>query len=46
VAPQSGAKEQFYCTVYYITLKSHCVAQRASKCKKNIEDKVRSKINA
>jgi hypothetical protein len=31
VAPQTGAKEKFYCTVYYITLKSNCEAQRASK---------------
>jgi len=31
VVPQSGAKEQFYCTVYYITLNSNCEAQKASK---------------
>ncbi len=31
VAPQSGAKQIFYCTVYYITLNSNCEAQRASK---------------
>jgi hypothetical protein len=30
-APQSGAKEQVYCTVYYITLNSNCEVQRASK---------------
>jgi hypothetical protein len=24
VAPQSGAKQIFYCTVYYITLNSNC----------------------
>jgi hypothetical protein len=36
VAPQSGAKQLFYCTVYYITLNSNCEAQRASKnLKKN-----------
>jgi hypothetical protein len=29
--PQSGAKQIFYCTVYYITLNSNCKAQRASK---------------
>jgi len=43
VAPQSGAKDQFYCTVYYITLNSNCEAQGASKnLKKNAEDRVRS----
>jgi hypothetical protein len=31
VAPQSGAKDQYYCTLYYITLNSNCEAQRASK---------------
>jgi hypothetical protein len=31
VAPQSGAKQNFYCTVYYTTLNSNCEAQRASK---------------
>jgi hypothetical protein len=31
VAPKSGTTEQFYCTVYYITLKSNCEAQRVSK---------------
>jgi hypothetical protein len=31
VVPQSGAKLQLYCTVYYITLNSNCEAQRASK---------------
>jgi hypothetical protein len=31
VAAQSGAKEQYYCTIYYITLNSTCEAQRASK---------------
>ncbi len=30
-APQSGAKQIFYCTLYYITLYSNCEAQRASK---------------
>jgi hypothetical protein len=43
VAPQSGAKEFFYCTVYDITLNSNCEAQRGSKnLKKNVEDRVRS----
>jgi hypothetical protein len=31
VAPQSGAKDQFYNNVKYITLNPNCVAQRASK---------------
>jgi hypothetical protein len=26
VAPQSGAKQIFYCTIYYITLNSNCEA--------------------
>jgi hypothetical protein len=40
-APQSGAKQFFYCTVYYITLNSNCEAQRASKnLKKIVEDRV------
>jgi hypothetical protein len=42
VGPQSGAKQKFYCTVYYITLNSNGEAQRASKIKKKIEDWVRS----
>jgi hypothetical protein len=28
VAPQSGAKDQFYCTVYCIPLNLNCKAQR------------------
>jgi hypothetical protein len=36
-------KQNFYCTVYYITLKSNCEAQRASKnLKKIVEDRVGS----
>ncbi len=36
-------KENFYCTVYYITLNSNCEAQRASKnSKKIVEDTVGS----
>jgi hypothetical protein len=31
VTPQSGAKDQFYCTVYYITLNTNCEAQGVSK---------------
>jgi hypothetical protein len=43
VAPQPGAKQKFYCTVYYITLNSNCGAQRASKnLKKIAEDRVGS----
>jgi hypothetical protein len=37
VAPQSGAKQNFYFTVYYITLNSNCEAQGASK---NLEKKL------
>jgi hypothetical protein len=36
MAPLSGAKQIFYCTVNYITLNSNCEAQRASKNLKNI----------
>ncbi len=43
VAPQSGAKQICYCTIYYITLSSNCEAQRASKnLKKIVEDRVKS----
>jgi hypothetical protein len=43
VAPQSGAKDQSYCTVYCINLNSNCEAQRASKnLKKNEVDRVGS----
>jgi hypothetical protein len=31
VAPQSGAKDQSYYTVYYITLNLNCEAQRVSE---------------
>jgi hypothetical protein len=44
MAPQSGAKDQFYCAVYYITLNSNCEAQRVCKKWKKIE--LESKINA
>ncbi len=44
VAAQSGANENFYCTVYYITLNSNCEAQRTSK---NVEDReLQAKNNA
>jgi hypothetical protein len=36
VAPLSGVKQIFYCTVYYIILNSNCEAQRASKNLKKI----------
>jgi hypothetical protein len=40
---QSGAKDQFYYTVYYITLNSKCEAQGVSKnLKTTVEDRVRS----
>jgi hypothetical protein len=43
VVLQSGAKDQLYCTVYNITLKSNCEAQRLCKNLKTIvEDRVRS----
>jgi hypothetical protein len=29
--PQSGAKQKFYFTVYYVNLNSNCEVQRASK---------------
>jgi hypothetical protein len=42
-APQSGAKDLFYCTVYNITLNKSCDAQRVSKKMKTfVEDIVRS----
>jgi hypothetical protein len=43
VAPQSGAKDQFYCTVYYITFNSNCEAQGVSKyLKRIVQNRVRS----
>jgi hypothetical protein len=42
VASQLGAKQFFYCTVYYMALNSNCEAQRASKNLKNVEDRVKS----
>jgi len=43
VVPQSGAKDQFYCSVYYITLNSNFEAQGVSKNlkKKIVEGRVR-----
>jgi hypothetical protein len=47
VVPQSGAKDQFCCTVYYITLNSNCEAQRASKkLKKMLKIELEAQINA
>jgi hypothetical protein len=41
VAPLSGAKQIFYCTVYYITLNANFEAKSASKkLKKNVESKI------
>ncbi len=31
VAPQSSAKDEFYSTLYYITLNPNCVSQRVPK---------------
>jgi hypothetical protein len=42
MAPQSGAKQIFYCTVYFITLNSNCKFQRGSKILKNGEERVGS----
>ncbi len=40
--PKLGAKDQFYCNVYYITLNSNCEAPGVSKkLKKAVEDSVR-----
>ncbi len=38
VAPHSGEKDQFYCTVYYTTLNSTCEAQGVSKNLKKIAE--------
>jgi hypothetical protein len=37
LALQSGAKQIFYCTVYYLTLNSNHEAQRAPKNLKKME---------
>jgi hypothetical protein len=41
VVSQTGTKEQFYCTPYYITLNSSCEAQYVSKNMKKIKDRVK-----
>jgi hypothetical protein len=47
VAPQSGAKQIFYCTVYYIALNSNCKAPGVSKnLKKMWKIEFEAKINA
>jgi hypothetical protein len=47
VVPQSGTKDQFCCTVYYITLNSSIEAQRVSKnLKKWKKKELEAKINA
>jgi hypothetical protein len=43
----SGAKQKFYCSVYYITSNSNSKAQRASKnLKKMLKIELEAKINA
>ncbi len=42
MVPQLGAEDQFYCSVYYITINSNCEAQGVSKNLKKIEDTVKS----
>jgi hypothetical protein len=45
--PQSGAKEQVYCTVNYTTLNSNCEANRAfQNYLKSWEIELEAKINA
>ena len=47
VVPQSGAKEKFNCTVYYITLNSNCEALRASKnSKKMLKIEIEAKVSS
>jgi len=43
VAPQSGSKQNIYCTVYYIALNSNCEAQKTFKnLKRIVEDRAGS----
>jgi hypothetical protein len=43
VVPQSGTKDQFYCTAYHTTLNSNCEFQGVSKnLKKIVEEGVGS----
>jgi hypothetical protein len=43
VVPQSGAKEQFHSSVYYLILNSNCEAQRGSRnFGGNVKERVRS----
>jgi hypothetical protein len=47
VVPQSGAKDKFYCTVYYITSNSYCEAQSVSENLKKLQKiELEAKINA
>jgi hypothetical protein len=47
VSPQIGAKDQSYCTVYYLTFNSNFEAQGVSKNFKILEKKeLEAKINA
>jgi hypothetical protein len=46
MAPQSVAKDQFYCTVYYKTLKSNCEAQGVPENLKKQKKDFEAKINA
>jgi hypothetical protein len=47
MAPQSGSKDQFYCTVCNITLYSNCQDQRVPKNLKKIQKiELEGKINA
>jgi hypothetical protein len=48
VPPQSGEKDQFYCTVYYPTLNSNCEAQGVSKNLEKLKKMMvfEAKINA
>jgi hypothetical protein len=44
VAPQSGAKQFFYCSVYYLTLNLNCEAQRAPKNCRRFEAKNNARV--
>jgi hypothetical protein len=47
VAPQSGAKDQFYNTVYYTILYKNCELQRVSKMNNELHKiEFQAKINA
>jgi hypothetical protein len=47
VVPQSSAKDQFFCTAYYLTLNLNWKAQSASKnLKKIVERELEAEMNA